>query len=56
MEHVVISFAPRASLGKTVRKCAPLARMVTTVTRFRASVLTVILAGLGTGKINLKTQ
>lgn len=46
----VISTAPRAFLVKTARKCVLHVKMVTTVSPSMASVRTVTLAGLGTGK------
>lgn len=50
MGHGVTSSAPKVSLAKTAKKCVPPAKTVTTVTPFTASVRTVTLAGLGTGK------
>lgn len=46
----VIRSAPRAFLVKTARKCVLRVKMVTTVSPSMASVRTVTLAGLGTGK------
>lgn len=46
----VIRSAPRAFLVKTARKCVLRVKMVTTVSPAMASVRTVTLAGLGTGK------
>lgn len=46
----VIRSAPRAFLVKTARKCVLRVKMVTTVSPATASVRTVTLAGLGTGK------
>lgn len=50
MGHGVTSSAPKVFLAKTVKKCVPPAKTVTTATPFMANALTVTLAGLGTGK------
>lgn len=52
----VIRSAPRAFLVKTARKCVLHVKMVTTVSPSMASVRTVTLAGLGTGKKKMHTH